>query len=1281
MGAEESKLAHQKHKEQSKTKYKSPDVKSNLHSPDFKPPSSSQPPRRSLSLEREQENKENRQKEYYDPKRERRENRKEEEESRRRHRRSNSDSSVFVTKESNRDRRRKRSPRRENEREHRSRNERRRSPRRKEGRDSPDRRDKDKSKGQKKKKRRDKDKATSGDKNVKNKTDDVFKEERVDPVVTSPKSDKPKASREGKREKGRKKKRKEGLDKTNAAYHSVPDLSKIDDTKVGAWLNAGGHFWPPEGAQPSTPWQGQPFPFPFPGYIPTQAHVVNDEEGISQHPIVDGLGYPIAPMYPAMMGGGSPNGTLRRPRSEIFSGSPQQFGGSPYFTVPYPYAYFNPLYFQDPSLLPNDTTTDRKSKHRNRSRSHDHDVTEPMERHNKKDGKHKKDSNRHQQNETNEVDPTKSEPTYRANQAINVDDVKLASVISKHQRIPSPLISSSSSDQSVSGSSLNDVLMEDERAVAKSDEVRVFQPVSSREVFIDDATPANSAPPGDNDESKSASSVSSESSTSKDSDVVVPSVVSKRGDASPRSENPPPMMTLCEKESIVATSFLTDGGKVFCLTRSKSDKTSANKENKISNPASVSDAKQAAAEEEARKEKRKSAGTWFGLTGSPPVPRVQNQAKPPVVVARTTTQVVKPTIKPTTQVTTNQKDLAEGRLFTASSRSAVTAQANVRPVPPPVAPKRFTRRPKTENAESAITPQINVSALPYRSIGEYRELQKHGQILSPELEKVPNVVTPPYHSSSRTSSTGNLSFEVDTSSSDSDDVMYRSNSSLTNKLVRIDSHDSLTMRRRIRTHRRHSQNEGPSSFDRRATIGSISQNDLLKAHSGVTGPETRSSETVTSQPDTNPFRNSDSSDIAPFLSRAKSEEVLKDNLHKSSEELMLKWSPRQRKETLQERAARILGLSSQQLADAKKKQMQQQDPTPQQNGTKSASKPNDVTTNDAGPESESFAVSVTSSMIEKRHEQYHVRDLENGFESEDDVSAISDDSTATPTDATEHSVPSIDGDTYTVHVSNSVLDAEVPCNVKPHPHSNAPATEYKIPDDLSNTNGNSDNGDTSDDASDWSEEDVGVSEGQARIVASYSNNIYANTPTGSNINSREFSDETTESESVGTHPSAVDKTPNFYRAKTSDPGAEQRPRPTYHKRLVESPVPVASHSAPLTPEELDIVMQLYNSADETGSNGSDDSKSRNAGGVSKEDWKKKVANAIGYNLDRPRAPPRASPRLERVEDFEIKMFPGSTPSPSYAQSPTTQPKEKKGDVIEAMQSVGLDPEQSWVVSL
>ena len=46
-------------------------------------------------------------------------------------------------------------------------------------------------------------------------------------------------------------------------------------------------------------------------------------------------------------------------------------------------------------------------------------------------------------------------------------------------------------------------------------------------------------------------------------------------------------MTLCERESIVATSFVTSGGKVFCLTRSKSDAVGDDKTRKPSSTSSV----------------------------------------------------------------------------------------------------------------------------------------------------------------------------------------------------------------------------------------------------------------------------------------------------------------------------------------------------------------------------------------------------------------------------------------------------------------------------------------------------------------------------------------------------------------------------------------------------------------------------------------------------------------------------------------------------------------------
>ena len=524
-------------------------------------------------------------------------------------------------------------------------------------------------------------------------------------------------------------------------------------------------------------------------------------------------------------------------------------------------------------------------------------------------------------------------------------------------------------------------------------------------------------------------------------------------------------------------------------------------------------------------------------------------------------------------------------------------------------------------------------------------------------------------------------------SSDSEPLMRDEDHSITRKLIRIDSRDSFTMKRRLRYHRRSSS----------LTDKLVSRHDSMEKSSTL--PLTPRSDSHLSDLQT-PFdsnlysssklRTSTSNLTEPYvdalLHKAKSEEVLKREISRSSEELLSDFSPPRKKETLQERAARILGLNANDLYRAKEKQdrqramlfpdlesshgQKQSTETSSTKVTASKSAQGSIShpavgssisrrSNDEEP-SESFAVSVTESMLNKVDDQIEIKNVDTSTFSNSsvDVSSISGDSSTSLESSGFSPVPDAE---FLIEVSDSVLEeATVPCRVKPHKEIQAsPAKEYKLPDDISLN---------SETLVPKTSSMLSPTSAHASIVANYTNSIYDRVPGPGEIShTSELSDDTTETESL-------DQSGRFLelakqKPKDSDSGTStleqasghtlpneqlkftSRSNPAHKHR--ESPVPVATHSAPLTPGEMDIVMQLCGNADDDISVSSYDSPEPSKSTVSrnKADLQKEaIAKSIGFNIAN--LTPSSNPhpngkeaKLEKVEDFDIKVFPGASTLP------------------------------------
>ncbi|CAK8675088.1 unnamed protein product [Clavelina lepadiformis] len=1139
------------------------------------------------------------------------------------------------------------------------------------------------------------------------------------------------------------------LAKDIETHRSVPDLNSASASKVGAWLNSAVHYWP----QDSSPWSNT-YPYPYASTLPNVYGKSSGEVG--PHQIVDGMGSPVGTMFP--------DGSfqvdqvyMNEEAADFRGGSLPRFGMNPYFGFPYPpYPYMmSPHVYMSTSALPHMekqqyAAGSRMGVHRSRSYNEINKIApdDPLQSVQDNRRKLRKQkvvqsmsmddalssgglgSPRSQQEVTgtyfNDISETRrsihENVTYRANQEISVDAVKHAEFHLQEQNFSSSSSCEEDSDDDSSNedSSSNDIVLDTPKKTtptfsqtpktlnqAKTSNVtQILQPLSEREVFIDDVLPEFSSNQFSETHRSKATIISDRTSQNVVSSESVP-----HGQAGTSSE---PIMRLCEKESIVATSFLTSGGKVFCIKRTKSVSfPNGDYMDDMQDNTGVADKAQSKLPPNVISQPAES-GTWFGLTGSPPfvkeVASVHGRSQNYEHHLEDAPSNPPPALQEQ-NITASKRDLMEGRLFSPRSASSQESKgANVEV-------KRIFAKTTSE------------ASLPIGA--EEIEDKAEEQIFSTGKRKSPSssVSVSSISSNAEKECAGSPSFSF----SDSEPTAEAQNSPLASKLVRIDSHDSLTMKRRLRYHRRSSsQTEGAgiNSFDRRATIAFIPHSDLNDARNHYERQKNIEVTSPSHEIKMNPFKHSYSLDMNDFLHRAKSVESLKQELSRSNQALMAGLSPRQRKETLQERAARILGLGPSDLERAKQRKT-----TGSQSYFSSSSSLNSSdynlnssTTTKVTPsssakgnishssirstpffsrsnsqgskESESFAVSVTDSMLHKC-KKYEIRNVDPDLSSDESSVSVRSEENVGSHSATDSN--------FIVAVNDSVLEGRnQKGNLRVANLRYTAPTEYKLPDEILTPASNSTHENT-----------MSPSPAQASIVASYSGSIYDHTPRQSLAHSQEYSDDTSESESLD-HSGQYRRLPEVDRLSEDDllfqPTTPKRGNKTDDKtvptnikehvpnrRVVESPVPIASHSAPLTSAELDIIMQLYNSADESASTCSRDvehTKKTQSKRATNGLMKQKVAQAIGFNvknIDRGKSRSPDPHNLGKIEDFDIKIFPGRTnkqdqrpvvPSPKEqtvadngdnGAKSSAQPKE--GGVLDVVQSLGLDPDQTWIVSL
>nr|XP_018672018.1 uncharacterized protein LOC100185092 isoform X2 [Ciona intestinalis] len=1173
--------------------------------------------------------------------------------------------------------------------------------------------------------------STSSDhKELKEKNKQEGKRERKQ---RSDKSSSRKVGKEG----NRKKKKKE---KETNSQRSEPNFTTIQNSRVGDWLNSANNF-PPQPQYGSNPGN-------FYGSLP------RDMTGVipGSHELVDGLGYPVGRFQPVQFlhrPDGAPLGVY--PGYSPMYDSYAAHGVPGYFPLPYPYMV-DPQYLEDVGYGGNPRQKFNSRRHRSKSYNALEEMEADWTRSGHETKQHKKKRSRSMDKSApslltpssgqyfNDIEPTRkllAHEDYKANQEIYVDDVTVAHPITVPQTFDDDDVEdmTSSSSSSESESSCNDIIMEEATSPIESSVtsqgVLLFQPISEREVYIDHVTPEKKTENPDSTEMEQNDVAKTETNA----ETTLPS----------DRNNNAPIMTLCESESIVATSFLTNQGKVFCLTRTKHEapvlqgKTQKSIPRKI--PSKIEIPKQTDNQEE---------GVWYGFTGSPPAVRSVHPTTDPKIVKETPkatpTAHISPHPHKTTQDMTSQlprnldqgrhhagtnqpfehvdkkqsENLAKSRTQLLNNSSQISSETREQPpnnpgfysLPTRGAKESTGKAPKPSPPqhrkveittsvddlnEGRLFPSISRNA-PNRVSTRFNDVKTRNDVNPSELNDViiparNNVIARSRNDVKETGSgvtasqgndviatTGNdvsasslrarveslVSQYCESSSSEDEEPDERYGSSgLGSRLLRIDSRDSINMKRRMK--RRTSSQGSFTGFDRRATIGSISQSDLRDAgiRSGLPSPGV------------NPFRGQDTPDIQPFLQRAKSEEVLKQNLRKSQEVFQFP-APEKKKETLQERAARILGLSRDDLDQARKNKSKG---SPGSSGRRAEES---VVSNDTSittvtsldkTSSEACAISVTNSMLEDKLNQYMVRDIRHDdvielSNSSDDVSTLSRDSES----GAASTIAEVDFSDSSSGI-NDLERLEVP-SLTP--------TEYKIPDDLF--------------ADADSPPTPRKEMGQAGIVASYANSIYDRMPVG---HGRNYSDETTESEELDSGDFGNVRATSEQTLKDfGNSDRSQGPGP----RMGESPVPIASHSAPLTSAELDIIMQLYNSATDSASDVSRSDVSRNdvtrRGELKRqtatdrrdvtnqnsdvtrrkinEERLNRVARAIGYDVEKMNNKSRKSDEnLEKIEDFDIKVFPQRR-----EQVPVTSPVENnENHVIEAMESLGLNPDETWLVSV
>ena len=545
-----------------------------------------------------------------------------------------------------------------------------------------------------------------------------------------------------------------------------------------------------------------------------------------------------------------------------------------------------------------------------------------------------------------------------------------------------------------------------------------------------------------------------------------------------------------------------------------------------------------------------------------------------------------------------------------------------------------------------------------------------------------------------TSKTNRSKADYYSDSSDGEPLMRDEDQRITRKLIRIDSKDSFTMKRRLKYHRRSS-----SLTDKFASGHEYIEGSTLpltpRSDSYVADIETShySSRYVSSKAES-AFSSPTEPYVDALIHRAKSEELLKRDISRSSEELLSDFSPLKKKETLQERAARILGLNSDDLYRTKKKQDSHRAllfPDLVANKIQTQPEESDITNVTASKSAQgnishpavdsssishrsneeepgSFAVSVTESMLKRVPVHIEIKNVETSSHSSVDISSISSD-TSTKVESNDYSpVPDAE---YLIEVSDSVLeDASVPCSVKPHKEVHAsPAKEYKLPDNILLD---------SEASASTSSSFFSPLTAHASIVASYADNIYERVPAPGEIShASELSDDTTETESLDHSGRFLEMIKQKAKDSNSAPATLER---TYENEPTNSltdfgskpknthpasPVPIALHSAPLTPGEIDIIKQLYNKPDDNASFSSYNSPApaRVLTARSEVDLQKeKVAKSIGMDIanlasNRSSHQDITNARLEKVEDFEIKIFPGASTVPVTASKESEENQE------------------------
>ncbi|XP_039264349.2 uncharacterized protein LOC120340142 isoform X1 [Styela clava] len=290
----------------------------------------------------------------------------------------------------------------------------------------------------------------------------------------------------------------------------------------------------------------------------------------------------------------------------------------------------------------------------------------------------------------------------------------------------------------------------------------------------------------------------------------------------------------------------------------------------------------------------------------------------------------------------------------------------------------------------------------------------------------------------------------------------------------------------------------------------------------------------------------------------------------------------------------------------------------------------------------------------------------------------------------EHKESSDDDDdmtlteSFSINVSDSVMEASVDCKVrleKKVPSSQP--TEYKIPDYV--------DGRSSGPVS----PSRGMMSPSQGMMLSYGANIYAETPGFHKQDSFDSTD-SDEPDFIPSMPVSSEYKQNFTRSESTD------------YRMQDSPVPISVNSPPLTEKEMDIVRELVSSKTNSvvGSAGdmspvaNDDAihqsrslslpsspRSNRSWSPSRELARDKIAKSIGFTLPNQKSDPQDgtteslhSSGVINSEEYDIKILSRDrNKNDNMMVLGNTQHPNK--DVANALQSIGLKPEESWVMSV